>query len=351
MRFGCIRGMAIAILMLASSVPQANAGLIRHAIPRETPAMNLNTGQPYYAPPIPYGHYVKDPIGCIHNAAGVAAGTVHGLVGKLCQLCKPCGKCGGPGCGSCGGLGHFKGKGCGTCGGDGCRKCGHGGDGLGHGHGHGGLGHGGLFHHGGGDVVMGDPAVIGTGHNGGGLFQGKHNHAGLCGPGMPCATPQSDAIAPSSQSVVPCGSCFGRGNGCGICGGRGFFSKLKNCGLCGGRGRMGNGGLCGSCAGLGHGCNDPGCNGGGHSLCNGCGGKGCNACGGCGLIHALMGKAHGLLGKPHALLSGLIHKHDVQYFVGPGGPVPITPGYVNYVNPVRSPRDFFAFPPFSDVLP
>jgi hypothetical protein len=38
----------------------------------------------------------------------------------------------------------------------------------------------------------------------------------------------------------------------------------------------------------------------------------------------------------------------VEYFVGPGGPVPITPGYVNYVVPVRSPRDFFAFPPFVD---
>jgi hypothetical protein len=38
----------------------------------------------------------------------------------------------------------------------------------------------------------------------------------------------------------------------------------------------------------------------------------------------------------------------VEYFVGPGGPVPLTPGYVPYVVPVRSPRDFFAFPPFSE---
>lgn len=107
---------------------------------------------------------------------------------------------------------------------------------------------------------------------------------------------------------------------------------------------MRNGDPCSGCAGLGHGCNDPGCGGGRHSLCNNCGGRGCKACHGCGLLH-------GLLGKPHSILSGLIHKHDVQYFVGPGGPVPITPGYVNYVNPVRSPRDFLAFPPFSDIMP
>jgi hypothetical protein len=34
--------------------------------------------------------------------------------------------------------------------------------------------------------------------------------------------------------------------------------------------------------------------------------------------------------------------------MGPGGPVPLTPGYVPYVNPVRSPRDYFAFPPYLD---
>jgi hypothetical protein len=341
MRFGYIRGLAIAMLTLASCAFQAEAGVFRHAIPRETPAMNLNTGQPYYAPPIPYGHYVKDPIGCIHGAAGMAAGAVHGMVGKVCSLCKPCGRCGGPGCGSCGGLGLFKGHACGDCGADGCRSCG---GGAGHGHG------GGLFHHGGNDgVIMGDPQVVDTGFVSHG---GKHNHAGLCGPGMPCASSQSVAVAdPSSQSYIACGSCHGVGKGCGRCGGRGFFSKLKNCGLCGGHGRLGNGAACGGCAGLGHGCGDPGCSGRGHSLCNSCGGRGCNACNGCGLLHGLINKSHSILGKPRSIVSGLIHKHDVQYFVGPGGPVPITPGYVNYVNPVRSPRDFLAFPPFSDIMP
>jgi hypothetical protein len=41
----------------------------------------------------------------------------------------------------------------------------------------------------------------------------------------------------------------------------------------------------------------------------------------------------------------------VKYFVGPGGPVPITPGYVPYVVSTRSPRDYFAFPPFVETLP
>lgn len=58
-----------------------------------------------------------------------------------------------------------------------------------------------------------------------------------------------------------------------------------------------------------------------------------------------------LLGLPMGLASKITHKGQVQYFVGPGGPVPITPGYVPYVNVTRSPRDFLAFPPFSDQIP
>jgi hypothetical protein len=71
-----------------------------------------------------------------------------------------------------------------------------------------------------------------------------------------------------------------------------------------------------------------------------CGGKGCRFCHG----GALLGYAHGLLGK-------IFHVGQVKYFVGPGGPVPLTPGYVPYVVTTRSPRDFFAFPPFSDLDP
>jgi hypothetical protein len=113
-----------------------------------------------------------------------------------------------------------------------------------------------------------------------------------------------------------CGQCGG--NGCGACGGGGIGDL---CGGCGGKG-------CGLCGFLGHIKN---------KLCGGCGGAGCGLC----------GKAKGLLNAPHALLSGLLHKNKIKYFVGPGGPVPITPGYVPYVITTRSPRDFLAFPPFT----
>ncbi len=51
------------------------------------------------------------------------------------------------------------------------------------------------------------------------------------------------------------------------------------------------------------------------------------------------------------LAAKALHIGDIEYFVGPGGPVPITPGYVPYVVTTRSPRDYFAFPPFSDLDP
>lgn len=93
------------------------------------------------------------------------------------------------------------------------------------------------------------------------------------------------------------------------------------CGGCGGKG-------CGLCGFLGHIKN---------KLCGGCGGAGCGLC----------GKARSLLHAPHSLLGALMHKNRIKYFVGPGGPVPITPGYVPYVITTRSPRDFLAFPPFT----
>ena len=100
-----------------------------------------------------------------------------------------------------------------------------------------------------------------------------------------------------------------RGQGCGrcsACGGAG-------CGLCGGKGG-----------------------------CSACGGAGCKLCCGSGLAHKLLGLPAGLVGK-------LFHVGDIKYFVGPGGPGPLTPGYVPNVVTTRSPRDFFAFPPFSQV--
>jgi hypothetical protein len=115
----------------------------------------------------------------------------------------------------------------------------------------------------------------------------------------------------------------GIGKGCGLCGGSGHFGG-KGCGACGGSG------LCGT----GHG-----------TGCGLCGGKGCGACGG----HGGLGHLAGLKGKLHGLIGSALGHNQVKYFVGPGGPVPLTPGYVPYVVPVRSPRDFFAFPPYSDI--
>ena len=99
--------------------------------------------------------------------------------------------------------------------------------------------------------------------------------------------------------------------GCGKCG------LFKGCGFCGGKG-------CGKC-GLGL-----------FKGCGACGGKGCGLC-------------SGLKGK----LSGILHhkSNKIKYFVGPGGPVPLTPGYVPYVVTTRSPRDFLAFPPYTPSEP
>lgn len=345
---GCVLAVA------AGSTSRADQWPWHHTIPKETVAMDYRTGDVMRAPPIPYGEYAKDYVGSAYGAAGTAAGFVHGLPGHLAALCS---KCGSKLCGLCGGLGHRNGAACGGCGGDGCGRCG---SGL---FGHGG----GLLSHGGG-TACGDPGcngrhgLLGHGGKGGGLGHG-HGHGGapLCGPGMNCASGQSPVMAmgqgafPSGQTVA-CGTCKGlgrMGNGpCGACGGRGLLGKL--CGLCGGRGLGvagpcggcgGRGLLCGLCGGKGRLANGGPCGGcgqNGSNVCNACGGKGCSLCGGTGLIHALAGHVLGTA-------AGLFHHGGgVEYFVGPGGPVPLTPGYVPYVVPTRSPRDYFAFPPFTD---
>jgi hypothetical protein len=75
--------------------------------------------------------------------------------------------------------------------------------------------------------------------------------------------------------------------------------------------------------------------------CGNCGGAGCGLC---------RGGGSGL-GSVHGLISSVLHRNRIKYFVGAGGPVPLTPGYVPYVVPTRSPRDYFAFPPFSPDIP
>lgn len=190
MRFGCWREVTLALTAAAAVsllLPEKAAadGWISHTLPRSVPAINYNTGQPFMAPPVPYGEYAKDYAGTIHGALGILPGALGGLL-----------------------------------------------------------------------------------HGGGGL----------------------------------CSNCGGAG-----------------CGLC-------RGGLFG------------------HRPCGYCGGAGCGHCLGGGL---------GGLGLAKGLLYSAIHPHAgrVKYFVGAGGPVPLTPGYVPYVVPTRSPRDFFAFPPFSPLDP
>lgn len=347
MRFGYWKA-TICVLVLGGALgssARANDPFAQYrAIPRTAQAIDLRTGQPMYAPPVPYGHYAKDPLGHVAGAAGL----VHGLFGKVKGLHGLCGLCKGNGCNTCGGTGMTgPADGCGDAG---CGSCaGKGGvfatgfdNGAGHGHGKKGLfGHG-LLPSGHSNAVVGNGGLpVGGGHHGG---FGHHDGA--------IASPQSAAPYPTSQ-VLPAPQGCGN-NGCslkhglggGLCGnklGNGLCGDKhgnnpcgdKGCGLFGGKG-LGHGGpgmsACGGCGGQGCG------------LCNGLGGL-CNNCGGagCGLCANLKGKIHGLLG-------GLLPfgGHGVKYFTGAGGPVPITPGYVPYVVTTRSPRDFFAFPPYGN---
>jgi hypothetical protein len=283
MRFGTWRGVSLAIALAATLYGSrvASAGdLFHHTIPSEVDAIDLNTGQPYYAPPIPYGHYAKG--GGLGKAVGLVGGKLHSFGGLGL-----CGLCGGKGCGGCGGSG-FGGHGCGDAG------CGG-------------------FHGG----------KLGHGFTGCGSCSGKG--CDVCTGILP--SPQAPSKAPvvvaSPQAVSSCGI-----KGCGLGHGHrhNFGGPIMGdpCNSCGGKGC----GLCGGGFGRGLGC-------------SACGGKGCGLCG--------LGGLGGGLGAAKGLLYSATHPHagKIKWFVGPGGPVPLTPGYVPYVNPVRSPRDFFAFPPFT----
>ena len=52
-----------------------------------------------------------------------------------------------------------------------------------------------------------------------------------------------------------------------------------------------------------------------------------------------------------ASMAGALHKPKISWFIGAGGPVPLTPGYVPYIVTTRSPRDFFSFPPMNPNAP
>jgi len=330
MSFGKWRGATLACLVSAilgwASVGVSKGGDL-HSIPREVMAYDYTTGGPYYAPPIPYGHYAKDKLGAVAKAIGCVTCQLHGLCGLGgCLNNHHCGdgKCA-HGQGGQGGCGHGQGAGCGSAGHG--AGCGHGlfGHGNGnaafdpsHGHGH----HGGQFVSNGqvgssGQLLAQNPAPIiaspqgSCGFNGCG-FAGAHSHSGAGNGGH-------GSHLGNALGKIRCGLCKGQGAGCGVCGGSGMADP---CGACGGRG-------CDGCRGLG---------------CHGLG-SGCNG---------LCGKLGALGAKAHSKLAGLFgHGNKIEYFVGPGGPVPITPGYVPYIVTTRSPRDFFSFAPMNpnDIYP
>ena len=284
MRIGKWRGMPRTLALVTAiglGLALANSAQAQylpfHTLPGEVPAYDFKTGGPYMAPPVPYGHYAKDPLGGLHKFLS-------------CPLCL----FGGGGAGH--GLFHH---------GDGD---GHGGSGFGHGHGHGDSSY--VVEDGNGGIGHGYPGGLGVG-------------TAVVGPGD---GPYATAV-PTGQSVVqPSSQAFCGEPGCGVKSRHSHFGQFvdpNKCGSCGGHG-------CGACGGsglFGH-------------------GNGCGFCGGKGCSHCLSGLGSSLHGKL-ASLTGMLNKPKVTWFVGPGGPVPLTPGYVPYVVSTRSPRDFFAFAPMN----
>jgi hypothetical protein len=274
------------------STARADGYRLHCTIPKLAPAYDYTTGGEFKAPPVPYGHYAKDYLHSPQYLMGCVSCRLQGLLG---------GSGGGLFGHGAGGCGH--GAGWGACGGNGCGLC----------------SGGGLFgHHGGGSacLVPGCGGGIGCGHHGAGRFAPVDSACGVGTAVVGTAQSQPIGVAvaqPSGQSA--CGQ-----PGCGI---PGFHSHA-------GHGRCGPGG-----------CGDPGC-----GLCHGRG-QGCGFCGGNGCAHCLSG----LGSRLHGRLAGLLHHQRIDYFLGAGGPVPLTPGYVPYVVATRSPRDFFAFPPMNPLDP
>jgi hypothetical protein len=266
MRSGTWRGVSLAVVLAATLATGRSARAndpFHPIIPREIDAIDINTGGPYLAPPVPYGHYAKG------GLLGGAMGKLHGLgsLGGLHGLGQS-GHCGDPGCdGTSGHLKRF--KNCGLCKGKGCGVC--------------------------TSTILASSQAIAA---------------------PVAASPQG----PSHCGVKGCGLGLGHKHG----GDKGWGDGCHH----------GSGVGCGNCfGGKGLGGHGPG------NACNACGGKGCGLC---------MG-GHGGLGGVKGKLYGLLHPHagKVEYFVGAGGPVPITPGYVPYVISTRSPRDFLSFPPYT----
>ena len=288
MCFGTSRALPLALSFAALTVGlglsrEAQAQWDLHTIPRLVPAYNYKTGGEFMAPPVPYGHYAKDYV-------GDAQKCIACLMGRFCSL-------------------H-----------------------SGHGHGHGDGGDpdgaaagngGGYFHNGGSDC--GVPGCFG-GINCGLL--GHHKHGGSADYVAGAPGYATTVGGPSAQAwPVPSGQAA-----CGLAG----------CNVNSKHSHKGSHSYCG----------DPGCGiGYAHSHGQGSGDPqgGCPYCGGKGCSHCF-GKHGGLCSKLHDKLASLtagLCGPKVKWFVGAGGPVPLTPGYVPYIVTTRSPREFFAFSPMN----
>ncbi|HKI17051.1 MAG TPA: hypothetical protein VKA15_04195 [Isosphaeraceae bacterium] len=314
-------------LGLASSA-RADGFIGPHVLwPCVVPAWDYTTGGQYQAPPIPYGHYAKDYVGDAHKALGHVTGPVHACLGKCAGLLHGMGGCANGMCKD-GGFGAGDGQG----GFDGA-------DAL--------SGHG-LFDHQGASACVvpgcgGGPScphqlhgqrAVGTAIVGGGpetMFGGAGAGTVVSSGGIGTAVGGSAQFPQGGPAIAHGGGHAGCGMpGCTIAVGHthpGFGTgKGGDCGIpgCGVSHTHGGAGV------------DPGAGTG----CSFCGGQGCQKC-----LAAAHGAIAGLHGKL-ASLAGLLHPHPkLTYFVGPGGPVPLTPGYVPYIVSTRSPRDYFSFPP------
>jgi hypothetical protein len=304
MRFGKSPGLPLALLPAAvlslglgwASSARADGFFPPYTIPRVVDAYDYTTGRTYMAPPVPYGHYAKDYVADLDKHLGCVSCRLHSLAGL-----------GGPGHG----LFHH-GQGDGNCADGNC------GNGCGAGHG--------LFHHGkGGANCGGTGSACGVPGCGGGMTCGLLGH-GKGGAGYACTT-----AGPSAQSVAAPSAQA-------MCGQAGCNVKSKHS-------HFGHGGGAGGAV-----CGDPGCGSGhGHGFGHGKGqGTGCGFCGGTGCSKCLGGLGSHLHSKLASFAATALHLGPrTSYFLGAGGPVPLTPGYVPYIVATRSPRDYFAFPPMN----
>ena len=101
MIFGLRRGVALAAILVSGFVSSTYAIEKHIVIPETVEAIDLNTGGPYYAPPVPGGHYTKDTLGHLSDTIHDKLGLVKNAVKSLCANCGGSGQC--TGCGAAAG--------------------------------------------------------------------------------------------------------------------------------------------------------------------------------------------------------------------------------------------------------